>query len=67
MPNLRPCPFCGCSDVEYRYEDEGHITTFNVFLCRNCYAHTFWGFNERIDEDRAKRDICYTWNRRVSQ
>lgn len=52
MTELKPCPFCGCSDPYY-------VTDGGYILCPNCLIelHTQVGCGEK--------QLCKDWNRRV--
>ena len=55
---LKPCPFCGSSDVEMEDHEEGY-----GILCRNCGVWAtsgLWWFND-------SKDAIELWNRRVKE
>lgn len=56
MTELKPCPFCGCQDIEtidYSIDIEG-------VLCLGCGAFT-------IAKDGTKDGAIKIWNRRVRE
>ena len=55
---LKPCPFCGSTEVEIDGRDEGYGV-----LCRNCGVWAtsgLWWFND-------SKDAIELWNRRVKE
>ena len=55
---LKPCPFCGSTEVEIDGRDEGYGV-----LCRNCGV---WVTSGRWWFDDSK-DAIELWNRRVKE
>lgn len=53
MTEMKPCPFCGCSDIKCVYDDQ-----FEVWFI-NCPTCNVWATNEDSEEE-----LTETWNRR---
>lgn len=56
MKDLKPCPFCGSTNVEVR-PDEADEVMFVVY-CRHSACHIYVGFFD--DEEQA----VIAWNKR---
>lgn len=52
---LKPCPFCGGEDVQYRCSEEGEY----YMMCYTCYA--------RGPEMMTKRAAEWIWNQRTTK
>ena len=55
MAELKPCPFCGCEDIEVIKDNEVIIERY-VAICGHCYAQLY-----RPNQKEAIED----WNRRA--
>jgi hypothetical protein len=53
---LLPCPFCGCEDIEQKYDNAIRCTNFA------CEAEMNWG---HFAGKNAKRLMADAWNKRV--
>lgn len=64
LEDLRPCPFCGSTDITYTDWDskiafEGLDPQYEEVMCNNCGANTFR--NKRSDDAVSAKE---KWNRR---
>jgi Lar family restriction alleviation protein len=57
---IKPCPFCGCTDIDYFETDYGQADDpyFYVISCTDCNANVFADGGE-LD------DAIKLWNRRA--
>ena len=58
---LKPCPFCGCTEINiYSYDPydgyQGNLSTWKI-QCLRCSANM---------ERSKKNDVIEAWNRRVN-
>ncbi len=53
---LKPCPFCGCSNAAVQQYQTGRSTRYSV-VCKDCWAMT--------NVHDTKEDAIATWNRRA--
>lgn len=53
---LKPCPFCGCTEVTFVTEDE---LCLNSIQCKNCPCSL-------SSSRRTLADLIQFWNRRVA-
>lgn len=61
MPELKPCPFCGSTNVCTSHDEQGHwIVICNAYGCRAGLFNHKWAFEN-------ERDAIALWNRRVSE
>lgn len=58
LPELKPCPFCGCTDV--RIVDDYWIDEMTI-ICPNCRLLI------SEDDSLTKEDMIRLWNRRVKE
>ncbi len=65
--NLKPCPFCGNTDIIVNTAERGDRTRFKWFarvFCADCFADTTnHGFD--FTEEEAKQKAVKAWNRRI--
>lgn len=59
MTELKPCPFCGCTDLHF----DVHIGNpdYDTIICYGCLA-TF-----TQQELTCKEDLINAWNRRAEE
>ena len=65
--NLKPCPFCGSSDLELYSEENdvlGELCWESFILCKDCHAQTSM-FATYETKEEAEDDLAKLWNRRV--
>ena len=58
LPKLKPCPFCGCTDV--RIVDDYWFNEMTI-ICPNCRLLI------SEDDGLTKGDMIRVWNRRVKE
>ena len=65
MPYLKPCPFCGCSEVYVcrNHSDLGGQCTGWV-TCDNCEADGPNVFHPRNNPNPTEEEIAAAWNER---
>lgn len=56
MPELKPCPFCGCKDIRVE-RDWDAIVERHRAICFKCSAQIYRG---------TPQEVTKAWNRRVS-
>lgn len=56
MAELKPCPFCGCTDIRVMKEGES-ITERHRAICFRCSAQIYRG---------TPKSAIEAWNRRAS-
>ena len=67
---LKPCPFCGSSNLNLYYKEvDSRGDPYHPTVRCNCCG-TFLRFTDYIGDDREYRtldDIVQVWNRRVNE
>ena len=68
MSEIKPCPFCGCPDVEVY---EGSTFRWRFASCENCGAQsgevrvqTMGEGDQKVWEAQAKKEALEEWNKR---
>ena len=64
MDELKPCPFCGGTDILMRdvrgmFGKSSNVRTYHYMQCRNCFSQT--GYY------KTKSKTIKTWNTRTSK
>lgn len=59
-PSLKPCPFCGGTDLEYQVGTEDREGTPTAVLCPDCGATGPWAYE--VDGQTTTADRL--WNQR---
>lgn len=64
MDELKPCPFCGGTDILMRdvcgmFGKSSNVRTYHYMQCRNCFSQT--GYY------KTKPKTIKTWNTRTSK
>jgi len=62
MSELKPCPFCGGTDLEVWFGGIFRPTT-HVIHCNTCELETGIG----TDQKQSKESLVAAWNRRVKE
>ncbi|MBQ6240895.1 MAG: Lar family restriction alleviation protein [Firmicutes bacterium] len=64
---LKPCPFCGCTDIYITFE-HGYLDDSAIVFCNNCKVSVKVEENDQegFNEKTAKRAV-EAWNRRASE
>lgn len=56
MEKLKPCPFCGGSDIDIRTDDNG-LSWYS--FCKDCGVMCGYAMN--------KKDVINAWNKRAER
>ena len=64
---LKPCPFCGCTDIYITFE-HGYLDDSAIVFCNNCKVSVKVEENDQegFNEKTAKRAV-EAWNRRAGE
>ena len=60
MKKLKPCPFCGSSDVHYYYKSEKQFYNLHI-MCAGCNAYFISA--GAVNDD----DLIAAWNKRADE
>lgn len=81
MINLKPCPFCGSTNLDYSIKIKGHFEIYYhaVIYCKNCRTYGPRVITQKVKHadytgrDAIETDIEYkekaiqAWNKRSSE
>lgn len=69
MPELKPCPFCGCPEIniKWKYTDPANIFIEYKIFCKGCTANMCFERLSSINlqESRQINKLIDEWNSRI--
>jgi Lar family restriction alleviation protein len=66
MSELKPCPFCGATDITPSADQADAVTWYGVIECLDCEMRVSSDVCERTPE-LAVFEVTDMWNRRAEQ
>lgn len=65
---VKPCPFCGSTQLEFLKTSGGHDVSWHCIRCRQCGAKggAFYSAYMSVENgvEKAEELACKSWNRR---